>query len=301
MPTAYRVALLGFSEFERTTLASYFRLATHRTPSYEQVPMLTDSDFIVADADHAPSVQLVVATERMAEAVFIGAQAPLGCTAWMTRPIDALHVMRELDAMVALGAASAAAASGERPGSPRRATTVIQPPWRVRPVAVAQVPEAPPLVPARPVAPPSQARPPPQPSALLVDDSEIALRFLESRLQRWGLRIDRASGSGKAIELLAQRSYDFVFLDLELGIGSDLDGMALCQHIKRHPHAGERGPHAGPPAITSVIIVSAHHTELDRVRGALAGCDAFLGKPLDEIELQRLLLRQGLKPKPTVL
>jgi hypothetical protein len=27
----------------------------------------------------------------------------------------------------------------------------------------------------------------------------------------------------------------------------------------------------------------------------LAGCDAYLGKPLDEVDLQRLLLRQGLK------
>ena len=45
----------------------------------------------------------------------------------------------------------------------------------------------------------------------------------------------------------------------------------------------------------AVIMVSVHHSELDRVRGALAGCDAYLRKPLDEVELQRLMLRQGLK------
>jgi CheY-like chemotaxis protein len=126
-----------------------------------------------------------------------------------------------------------------------------------------------------------------------VDDSEIALRFLQTRLEPWGLQIDRASGSDRALQLLAERSYDFVFLDMELGEGSDLDGLTLCQHIKRHHGSGE-----GAALVTSVIMVSAHHSELDRVRGTLAGCDAFLGKPLQEAELRRLLLRQGLEPPP---
>jgi CheY-like chemotaxis protein len=130
--------------------------------------------------------------------------------------------------------------------------------------------------------------PPPPPRALLVDDSEIALRFLESRLQRWGMVMDRAAGSSKAIELLARRDYDFVFLDLELGPESEMDGLALCQHIKRNQSANA--------AIgSSVFIVSAHQTELDRVRASLAGCDAYLGKPLQELDLRRLLLRHGLQ------
>jgi two-component system cell cycle response regulator len=78
MTKVFRIAVLGFSDFERTTLASCFRLATNRDPHYELVKMLTDADFVVADADHAPSVQLVVATERMDETVFIGALRPQG-------------------------------------------------------------------------------------------------------------------------------------------------------------------------------------------------------------------------------
>jgi CheY-like chemotaxis protein len=42
-------------------------------------------------------------------------------------------------------------------------------------------------------------------------------------------------------------------------------------------------------------MVSAHAEESDRARGMLAGADAYLGKPLDEVDLQRLLLRLGLK------
>lgn len=130
---------------------------------------------------------------------------------------------------------------------------------------------------------------PPAPTALLVDDSEIALRFLETHLQRFGLVMERALSSGRAIELLSQRHYDFVFLDVDLGTASDLDGLALCRHIKRHPGAGST-------STSAVFMVSAHASEVDRVRGTLAGCDAYLGKPLDAMELQRILLRQGLKP-----
>ena len=108
MPAPYSVALLGFSPFERNTLASYFRLATHRSPSYTLVQMLSEPDFMVADADHGPSVRLAMAEDMLARTVFIGAQAPTGATAWMRRPIDPLHVMRELDAMVALHAAGPA-------------------------------------------------------------------------------------------------------------------------------------------------------------------------------------------------
>jgi CheY-like chemotaxis protein len=135
---------------------------------------------------------------------------------------------------------------------------------------------------------PTAAPLPAAPRALLVDDSEIALRFLETRLKPWGLQIDRAAGSQRALELLAKRHYDYVFLDVELGADSELDGLALCRHIKQTP--------ATLNAL--VIVVSAHHSELDRVRGALAGCDAYLGKPLDAVELSRLLQRQGLKPPP---
>ncbi len=301
----FKVAFLGFTDFERHALTSYFRLALNRTPSYEQVATLTDADFLVADADHGPSVQLVVATERLPETVFVGAQAPAGHRAWMMRPIDALQVMRELDAMVV--------AAGLTPPSvvdSSRHTTVIQPPRRTRvemagemlaaaPPAATTAPAeltfsalplhmSPPAPLPRPAPPPPVlARPaePPPLRALIVDDSEVARRYLQTRLARWRLDIHEVANSQEAVDTLSQRAYDLVFLDIELGDESELDGLALCQRIKQSPE----WMHA------AVIMVSVHHSELDRVRGALAGCDGYLRKPLDEVELQRLMLRQGLK------
>jgi len=295
MTTAIRVVLLGFSEFERSTLASCFRLAGQRTPHYEVVDALADSDRAVANADHKPSLLAVTAANRMNSTVFIGAKAPAGSTAWMTRPIDPLNVMRELDAMpwpvprpeplpgtvsLSLPDDGQETAQGAQPPAAGPAiTTPLQTPNPV--AAAASVKGGLALaVPAAAVLP--------SPCALLVDDSEIALRFLETRLSPYGLHTRSAVCSGKAIEMLSKQRFDFVFVDVELGDGSDLDGLALCQHIKRHTHASDPSPAA-------VIMVSVHAKEIDRVRGALAGCDGYLGKPLHDQELQRLLKKQGLR------
>jgi CheY-like chemotaxis protein len=368
MSTVHRIALLGFSAFERNTLGSYFRLASTREPRYEQVQQLQDADFVVADADHEPSVTLVAAVERLPETIFVGSRAPEGAIAWLTRPIDPLRVLRELDVLAVrrrpaqpAQAAAAPPSRGDFGGAtavlpPRRGpqrgpgrSTVIQPTRPERPepppellarlsdtvdlalpdlpdLAVempmpaptpisasmsalisapisgplsAQVPSAQantrrasasmPAAAAKPAASrpgPVAARAAPNalaPSrALLVDDSDLALRFLQKKLAPYGLSTDCVTHADAALARLAERRYDFVFLDMELGEGSTLDGLALCQRIKGHA------------AAIKVVMVTAHHTELDRVRGALAGCDGFLGKPLDDEELDLYLQRHGL-------
>jgi CheY-like chemotaxis protein len=252
LPLSPRVVFLGFSAFEHSALSSAFRLNTHRSPRYEVVPGVAAAHFLVANSDHASTVQAVLAAGRLEQTVFIGNQAPTGGAVWMRRPIDPLHVMRELDALAAVQLAA--------------------------PVA---------HVPAAPIATPPAA-------ALLVDDSDIALRFLQKRLAPFALHGDCASGSAKAIDLLAKVAYRFVFIDVELGPGSTMDGLALCQHIKRqHRPVGAVQP--------LVVMVSAHQSELDRARGSLAGCDAYLGKPLHPPELHRLMRRHGVTARPAAL
>ncbi|MCW5632484.1 MAG: response regulator [Rubrivivax sp.] len=290
----HRIALLGFSAFERNTLASYFRLASTREPRYDLVSALADADFVVADADHGPSVQVVLAGERLPETVFVGARAPQGAIAWMARPIDPLRVLRELDVLAARrlpppagrrpGHASAAGLPAE---AANRRRTVIQParPQRPEPPAHLLLPAEEPLdlmLPDLQEAPPARGSAPS--TALLVDDSDIALRFLQKKLVPFGLLTHTATHSDAALERLARQRYDFVFLDMELGDASPLDGLGLCQLIKRET------------AEANVVMVTAHHTELDRVRGALAGCDGFLGKPLDDEELALYLARHGVRP-----
>jgi len=261
MTTPYSVALLGFSPFERNTLASYFRLVTHRSPSYVLEQTLGTPDLMVADADHAPSVQLALAEDMLSRTVFIGTQPPAGATAWMHRPIDPLHVIRELDAMVPLLSAPPVAAASPEPHGDDLPTVIRPQPAEAAPPAHGQRAVALPrrrrgtieaafdggapgrpwpktARPARPAAAPLRPAPetpvePPPPRALLVDDSELARHFLARLLQPWGVVCDQAPASQQALVHLAERDYDFIFLDLELGPDSDLDGLTLCQRIKR--------------------------------------------------------------------
>ncbi|MDP1691641.1 MAG: response regulator [Burkholderiaceae bacterium] len=280
-PAAQRVALLGFGDFERSALVSYIRLSGSRVPAYAEAVSLADADYLIADADHAGTLDAVLGAERVADTVFIGSLAPDGALAWMMRPIDPLQVFREIDATVALRRAQAQAAPSAGSPPPTLSDEVTQAP-------------APPQRPAaRAPADRGTARRAGDVSApveaLLVDDSEIALRFLERQLQDLGLRTETASHSQRALELLAQRRFDVIFLDVDLGPHSELDGLALCQRIKQQ----HRLPAAAEAPV--VVMVSAHAASTDRVRGSFAGCDAYLGKPLDDDALRRSLRTLGLR------
>ncbi|MCU0970040.1 MAG: response regulator [Rubrivivax sp.] len=262
----HRVALLGFSEFERETLGAYFRLASGASQAYVPWAALDGADFVVADADHAPTIEAVLAAGRSGDTVFVGAAAPPDTRAWLARPIDPLHVLRELDAM--------AAGKTRRPVAAPAAAPVPQ----TRSAATGFIAVDPPA----PVAPPPR---PPRRRALVVDDSEVARRFLQSRLQRLGLAVDTAADSEQALALLSARHHTLVVVDVDLGDDSPLDGLALCHRLKREAAA------AGSPP--QVWLVSAHHAEVDRVRGTLAGCDLYLAKPLGPGTLEDLLHRHG--------
>lgn len=118
--------------------------------------------------------------------------------------------------------------------------------------------------------------------ALIVDDSAIARRYLQKRLCSLGVGALLAADSNEALQCLAERSFGHIFIDLELGEQSVLDGLGLCQHIRRsHRQSDARVP--------VLVMVSAHHGETDRVRATLAGFDHCLAKPLADAPLRNLI------------
>jgi two-component system cell cycle response regulator len=279
-----RVALLGFSDFERSALVSYLRLSGTRVPAYVEADSVAVADYLIADADHSGTLDLVLGADRASDTIFIGSLAPDGALAWMMRPIDPMQVFRDLDAAVVLRRSRAQALL---PAATRTAVAATVETAGAKPTVQAPQGAAPrPTKRGLPRRVDDLTAPT---SALLVDDSEVALRFLERQLQALGLRTETASDSQRALALLGTQTYDAVFLDVELGENSELDGLGLCQHIKRQlkPRAG-----VAPPV---VVMVSAHTATTDRVRGSFAGCDAYLAKPLDDEVLRRSLRALGLR------
>jgi two-component system, cell cycle response regulator len=282
---AQRVALLGFGDFERSALVSYLRLSSSRVPAYQETATLDSADYVIADADHAGTLDAVLGADRVADTVFIGSLAPDGALAWMMRPIDPLQVFREFDATVALRRSQA---QGVAQSAQRAALPALPPQAPAAAVSAPARVATERLVGARGTARRADDVSAPT-AALLVDDSEIALRALERQLQGLGLRTDTAASSQRALELLALRRYDVVFLDVDLGAHSELDGLGLCQQIKhqKRPPASSASP--------MVVMVSGHAATTDRVRGSFAGCDAYLAKPLDDDALRRSLRTLGLR------
>jgi two-component system cell cycle response regulator len=260
----YTVALQGFSEFERGALASFFRLAAQRSPTYVQVDQLDRCDFVIADTDHRASLQAEMAEGREKDTVFVGAKAPPGAMAWLQRPIDPMHIVRELDSLVEQRQTAPAALAfdfespdqGPQTGLSTFGTFEIHEDM--------------------------------SPDVLVAEDSAIARRFLQVRLQRLGYRVHLANDGDEAMQLIARQQFLLVFLDVVLGPPGSLDGLKICQYLKHDPRfAGGRGP--------KVVIVTGLAGATDRVRATLAGCDAYLTKPLLEPDFIQTL--QALDPQ----
>ena len=296
MPLPTPVAILGFSTFDRKALGACLKLSEPGRPRYEWVLSMEDASLVIADADEPGVLDLLHKLDRIGDSLFIGAQAPAGATAWMMRPIDGAQVLRELDRLRVgrdhprsapmplplpaslsrplrtIGSAPGRETPGRRASDDRDFGTAGAP-LRSALEAVRRQREAlrQPQIPTR---------------VLLVDDSEVALHFLRRQLEAYGLDVDLARHSDRALDLLTHHAYGIVFLDVDLGEHSRSDGLTLCHQIRhrlRHP--------GGKPPM--VVMVSAFHDPVDQVRGTLAGAEAYLGKPLDSVALDRLLQHQG--------
>ncbi len=274
----FTVAIEGFSAAEREALAAVFRLAARRSPAFQQGEEAGVSDFLIADADSAPAVAAVKRGQRLGDTVFIGSKSPSGANAWLPRPIDPAHVLRELEVLVELR------------------LSLPDPPSEMMPLG--PVEHAEPAAPRSAVAAAAprverRRRPrPPKPAwpggggreVLLVEDSAIARQFLKRRLYHLGYKVHECASGEAALEVLSRRTFGMAFLDITLGPPGSIDGLQLCQRLK------QRGAHAAGLR-TVVVMVTGLDGATDRVRGSLAGCDAYLTKPLHEAEFIATLMQ----------
>ncbi len=109
--------------------------------------------------------------------------------------------------------------------------------------------------------------------ALVVDDSPTVCKQLELELRNFNIQADVAETGELGMELLAQNNYDVIFLDVVLpGAG----GYQVCKDIRSNPKTKK----------TPVIMLTSKSSPFDRVRGSLAGCSAYLTKPVDYNEFR---------------
>ncbi len=103
--------------------------------------------------------------------------------------------------------------------------------------------------------------------ALVVDDSLGVREQLRGALTRIGILTDLAENAEVATVMLNKNAYDIAFLDVVM---PGMDGYELCRKIKHNAYT------RGIP----VVMLTSRSSPFDRARGALAGCDSYLIKPI---------------------
>lgn len=113
---------------------------------------------------------------------------------------------------------------------------------------------------------------------LLVDDSDIALKYMQNRLRHFSYDCDMVHSGEEALAMVATRNYQFVFLDVMM---AGLDGYQTCKAIKNN-----KARHGPAPV---VVMLTSRGGTIDKIRGSMAGCDAYLTKPLNDKKLSAVL------------
>jgi CheY-like chemotaxis protein len=124
-----------------------------------------------------------------------------------------------------------------------------------------------------------------RPRVLVIDRDESILRQLGDAFARMGVDMDTAASSDEALERLVMRPADLAMLDPSLPGG---DGLRLARTIRREPDWHD----------LPIVVLSERRSPLDVIRGAFAGCSAYLAKPVDYDDLHRTIVRQLGRGRP---
>ena len=115
------------------------------------------------------------------------------------------------------------------------------------------------------------------PRILLVDDDEDTQAIVTEMLEAIGMQVEAASDGERALDRLVLQPFDLVVLDWNL---PGMDGLELCQEIRKHPRLGS----------LPVLFLTARSSSRDLVDAFAAGADDFVPKPFRAPELGARLL-----------
>lgn len=247
---ALKLAVKGLKPIERQLLEGLVKVSQRRTPRLE-----------ILDDTRARTADVVVIDTRDAHAMSWARRHP-----WIVRR-----------AVIWIDGTEAS------PGH-----TLLRRPvqWPILPMVLARALESGPgTVAALPPSDPAPLAPEPSvgaapaaaPQVLVVDDSLAVRAQLRSLLERRGYVVTDADCVDTALDALGRRDFDCVLMDVLM---PDRDGYEGCHEIK----ARLRGAQAVP-----VIMLTSKSSPFDRIRGKMAGCDAYLTKPVEAQHLADVL------------
>ncbi len=130
---------------------------------------------------------------------------------------------------------------------------------------------------------------------LMIEDDARLAGMVGEYLTQSGFAVEHAGDGVSGLNLLQDKPFDLVVLDLML---PDIDGLEVCRRLRALP---------GDVARTPVLMLTAKGDPMDRIIGLELGADDYLPKPFEPRELLariRAVLRRhqpGAAPEHQVL
>jgi len=118
----------------------------------------------------------------------------------------------------------------------------------------------------------------PELSILLVEDNEVNRRVAAGIIERLGHQVSSAANGRIALEMLEERAFDLVLMDVQM---QEMDGLEATRKIRTH----NRRKHI------PIVAMTAHAMAGDRQRCLDAGMDDYLTKPLTSAKLEATITR----------
>ncbi len=112
--------------------------------------------------------------------------------------------------------------------------------------------------------------------ALVVDKSLPARKQVSVALRRAGITAEFAEDGESALELIEAKNYDILFLEVVL---PGKDGYEVCKAVKRDKQKNH----------IPVVMLTGKSSSLDKAKGKMSGCDAYLTKPVSLKEFNQTL------------
>lgn len=114
---------------------------------------------------------------------------------------------------------------------------------------------------------------------LLVEDNEINIKVANKFLTRMNFNITTARNGLKALEILNQKKFDLILMDIEM---PEMDGLETTLHIRNHP------PENNSKDIP-IIAMTAHAITTFKDKCFNVGMNGYITKPVDFNHLQALI------------
>ena len=111
-----------------------------------------------------------------------------------------------------------------------------------------------------------------KPVILVVDDQTQNIELIEAYLAPQGYEVLTAANGREALGKIYSNKVDLILLDVMM---PGMDGFEVIRKIRQRDKN----------RLLPIILVTALHETEDRIKGVEAGCDDFLSKPVDKIEL----------------